>query len=135
MDVPQLKPHLIIRIPLPNADISEEDIGRIKTEFGQEGIVVGLKAEEIYPCCGSWAEIAVGVGAFLGGVAASHYSEKLFDALDRFLRKGIEQINLNLLHGLRHTYRDIPRNERVEAIALIKKALEELESLSDAQSD
>ena len=124
-------PNVVIRAPLPNIDISEIDLAKTRFEFQELGINISFRAEEVYPVSFSWAEIAILAGTFIGGAAANHYAEKLFDALDRFLKKSIQGINLCVSRGDNQTYHNIPRNDRAAAIAAIKKALEEIEQSDD----
>ncbi len=123
--------NVVIRAPLPNVDISETDLNKTRGEFQKLGINIGFRAEEVYPVSFSWAEIAILAGTFIGGAAANHYAEKLFDALDRFLKKSIQGINLCVSRGDKQNYHNIPRNDRAAAIATIKKALEEIEQSDD----
>ena len=127
MQLPHVDADIVIRVPLPHADVSEEDLGKIRSEFHRANARVSLRAEEVYPVSASWAEIAVVGTSFLAGAAASHYAEKCFDALDRFLKKRFDRINLGISIWDRIVYRDIPRDNRAEAIALIREALDELE--------
>ena len=127
LDLPHENPDLVIRIPLPNVDISEHDLSKTKSEFRSCGVIASLRTEETYPCSLSWAEIAILSGAgFLANAALNHYAEKLFDALDRSLKKKFDVINLSLSRGRKTISRDIPRTNRAEAIGIIDKALEEL---------
>lgn len=124
-------PDVVIRAPLPHVDITEIDLITTRSEFQKLGINLSFRAEEVYPVSATWAEIAILAGTFIGGAAASHYAEKLFDALDRFLKKSIKEINLGVSCGDNLNYHVIPRNDRAAAIAAIKKALEEIEQSDD----
>jgi hypothetical protein len=127
IELPQQKADVLVRVPLPHADINEMDLSKTKSEFAQLGISISLRTEENYPVSDSWAEIAILAGTFLGGAAAGHYADKLFDALDRLLKKSFGKVMLGISHRGQLTYHSIDRKDRAAAIALIRKALEELE--------
>src|SRR4051794_5935659 len=94
IQLPQDQPDIIIRVPLPHAEITEEDLDKTKSDFQRANARVSLRAEEVYPISPSWAEIAIVGASFVGGAAATHYADKCFDALDRFLKRRIDRINL-----------------------------------------
>ena len=122
-------PNIVIRAPLPHVDISEKDMHAIRSNFAKSGMNVSLRAEENYPVSNTWAEIAIMAGTFIAGAAVNHYAEILFDSLDKFLKKGINDINLGVSKGNKLNYYHIPRQRRADAIATIKKAIEELENV------
>ena len=122
-------PNIVIRAPLPHVDISEMNMHAIRSNFSKFGLNVSLRAEENYPVSQTWAEIAIMAGTFIAGAAANHYAEILFDALDKFLKKGIVDINLGVSKGDKLNYHHIPRQRRSDAIAAIKKAIEEIEDV------
>lgn len=127
MQPPQLPADITIHVPLPNIDISERDFYAVKGIFESEGKRLSIKAEEVYPVAFSWVEIVVGASLFMGGAAASHYAEKLFEALDALLKKGIDRLSVNLRKGAKHSRIEILRSPKDEAIAHLKRAIEELE--------
>lgn len=120
-------PNIVIRAPMPHVDITEADMQAIRSEFQKSGMNVSLRAEELYPVSPTWAEIAITAGTFIAGAAANHYAEIVFDALDKFLKKGIEEINLGVSKDKNVRYYGIQRRKRADAIATIKKALEEID--------
>jgi hypothetical protein len=124
---PQPPADITIHVPLPNIDISERDFCAVKGLFEREGKLLSVKAEEVYPVAFSWVEIVIGASLFLGGAAANHYAEKLFEALDALLKKGIDRMSVNFRKGSKHSQIEVPRAPKDEAIAHLKRALEELQ--------
>ena len=124
-------PDIVVIVPLPHVDIAPEDLSRMRDDFLREDLVISFRTEENYPISPSWAEIALCGGAFLAGAAANHYAEKLFDALDRFLKSRFREINLEVTKGGKSIQKDLPRDNRERAILMIKDALNELEQPND----
>lgn len=129
IEFPMPEPNIVIRAPLPHVDVSETDVSAIRSAFSKHGMNVSLRAEENYPVSPTWAEIAIMAGTFIGGAAANHYAEILFDALDKFLKKSIVDINLGVSKGKKLNYHHIPRQRRADAIAALKKAIEDIEQI------
>jgi hypothetical protein len=127
MQIPAQPVDVLIKAPLPNVDISENDLHEAKFSFSQKGLSVGFRAEDPYPVAASWVEIAILSGTFIAGAAANHYAEKLFDAIDVFIKKKFGEFNLTISKGKKSTCRDVPRGNRPEAIRHIQEAIEELE--------
>ena len=127
-EFPMPPPNIVIRAPLPHVSIETNDVHSVRAEFGKLGLNISFRAEENYPVSSSWAEIAILAGTFIGSAAANHYAEILFDALDKFLKVKIDHIDLCISKDKKMKYQRIPRKHRADAIAAIKKAIEEIES-------
>jgi hypothetical protein len=89
-------PDVLIHVPLPNLELSEIEVDRVSAEFRRKNISLGIQGVTPYPISESWVMIVMG---FVAGVAATHYAEMLFDALDTFIKKQFRKFNLSIQRG------------------------------------
>lgn len=109
------------------ADFSTEKIKQTHSDFSEVGLSVNLATEWTYPVHQrTWIVVAL---SFLGGVASQHYAEKFFDALDRLVIQGVQELNVMVNADDRSVGVDIDRANRDESIRKLDKAIETLQEL------
>ena len=126
---------ITISLPLPNVGVNEKTLAEAVADLEKSGASFELKGITPYPVSASWVEIGFNVALFLGGAAASHYADKLFDMIDSSAKQGIDSFNAIFKRGTKESGCDFPRDNKAEAVKLITQALEMLKDDDQDSAD
>lgn len=119
-----------LKAPSPHVNDSDDNRQRIITIFDDKDASLELSAEENYPVCESWAEIAV-AASFVSGVIATHYLDKILDAFDSWVLKKYDQLNLDIRCDNILTNKNIDFRNKDKALKQLESAFYEVKALID----
>lgn len=120
---------IVMEIGLGQISAPYETLRDINTEFQLEGIWIEFGLVPVSPVPADLiVDVLVHIGNFLAGAATAHYAEPIFKAIDRTVEKGWTRIRVQFIKGKIKKYKEFERGDREVAIALIRQALDELES-------